>query len=414
VTPIKRFFDVGDVSSFYESLKKHVEQTAIEMPMKTVAHYFSDPAVLDSILSTGKLRASNIYFLNDWQEHTRGIDFLTQVFCDFSGIKEVLTRIKTQTVRESAGIYSISFASDADNLQHWVTYGNKSGVCIELDYKFMCDKTNFWQQFEDDTYDPNTQCPLAHIAYTDSDLNSSNSLLKPDKVRDYFIEAAKEATGNYALDLQMIDESCMSDGRLRAYLTFLATYYKTKQFEGEKEIRASFFPRVGIKQRKNKILYHRMNSGVLRPYIEILFGKRYVRKQIAAIPITRITVGPSEAQNRLFESIVHRVNYGDTSAVYSDENFVISQYKKYVEEAHMSFDNNIRITKNLLHKSNLVMGHKFDISSAGSALKYIKPISRTVPKINSDYEKKIDFFLTQNYLSDKGIWVRKSNIPYIF
>jgi len=357
-----RFFSISDSSHFLNGLQKHAGSSD---KIDTVAHYFSDTAVLDAILSTGVLRASNIYFLNDWQEHKNGLDFLaTKVFTKYQQIAKVLTELRIEGVRKNAGIYSISFATDADNLQHWITYAKHTGVCVELDSECLQSHVCYWQKMADKAFDPQDQSPLAHIAYENTEA-TENTLKNPEKVKEFFLESSKILLPDSSLTLDRVNAIINTEMRLHAYLNFLATYYKVGKFTGEKELRMSFFPREDSFENKSRISYHRMESGVLRPYIEIMIGKKV--DPDPAIPISRITVSPGDTQGRCFESLIHRIEYGDTKGIWRDDtgDFVKKQ-------------------KDL-----------FEQAKANSASK-------------SDFDSK-------NYFScSKGIWIRKSETPYIF
>lgn len=66
---------------------------------------------------------------------------------------------------------------------------------------------------------------------------------------------------------------------------------------------------------QSKVQYFVMPHGVLRPYINVKFG--YIMKDsnkfIPMIPIKSIIIGPSGRQQAVFDSVVHRLVYGENN-----------------------------------------------------------------------------------------------------
>jgi len=406
-----RFFSISEINLFHHLLKWHKEES--KKTIETVAHYFPDTEVLNQILTTGILRASNIYFLNDWQEHKKGLDFLIdQVFIhqEYKQTKKVLESIKAEWLRKNVGIYSISFATDADNLQHWVTYAKNTGICIELDYEYMKEEVDYFQKFNNESFTNSVRCPLAQIAYiskgneVDKHSLDENTLLDSKLVLEYFTKLVEDLFSKTGLsnNHQKLDKLIVEEYKLQIYLIALATYYKEGSFVGEKEVRASFFP-YSDPFGKNKIHYHRMENGILRPYIEILIGKKIYEKDenekpVPAIPIFRITVSPGDVQSRMFESIIHRVEYGDTSGIWKDDD------KEFIKKQKSEFDK----AKKKYIRDYVGKNVKSNCDDDSNCQSYFKEWLFYVKKATVNFKSK-------NYFSEStGIWIRKSEQSYIF
>lgn len=410
----KDYFNMPTIEGCLWAMSMHKRDDALQ----TLSHY-TDTGALDIILKTGTLRATSMFFLNDWQEYTGGLDCLKTVFRKYSHISKVLDDLKDNHFSCGLGIFSISFSDTSDNLQHWVTYSKESGVCIELDYETMLN-AGYWQELYDaennkKTYEMSSFCSLSRITYYAKDkeehIDNPLSKEKMEELEENFKKYARD-TMRSLTDLNEIDKEIENDHRLRAYLSLCASYFKTKGFEGEREIRACFFPLTDCHEKGlNVVCNSRLKEGILKPFIEVTIGSDNNGSPVSKIPIVGVIVGPSGAQDRLFQSIVHRICYGNTNAVQNEKPLIREQLKKYLSHAYKE-TNSMPAIEYILWKWNTTSSQKFCVSLTRDGNIYVSDCDGCA-SVPSQNDCAIDF-MRENYLSPTGIWIRKSKIPYIF
>lgn len=413
----------------YHALSEALSGSSEPEETSSVYHYTSTQ-VLDKILSTACFWASNIYYLNDAQEYLEGLNRLTDIIKSSDSpnktMLECLQELRTEAPGTWEGLYTISFSLQSDSLQNWITYAKESGVCIELDWQIMTDENSDLLLKErarcGDVIRPIscTRC-LHRIRYSEN--------LTYKEICSAFIscyaaakDKAKTETEEFPWDANR--------SYLKRFLQLLASYHKQSGFDGEKEMRLSFFPLsadedlsncLDSKQNEAEIKYFRQNNGVLRPYLEIYFYCMTHDKNVC--PITGITVGPGGHQQTVFDSIVHRLQYGICKLWEYDRDKKASLLKHYLEGCLNTQEGTTvkpeELTRALAEEWAARAGYSVltcDVNvektvtvELGDRFDSLNPyhpresIKNTLAKLSREH-----------YLSPQGIWVKKSKIPYIF
>lgn len=121
-------------------LIRHVKRNT----MSSLYHYTSGTSLL-GILQSRQLWATDLRFLNDFEELNKGLSFFEEFIDSLSGDLakkinkpvEELINILVSNIRRNAALTSInvvSFTSKSDNLRQWMSYCNcKVGYCIEFE-----------------------------------------------------------------------------------------------------------------------------------------------------------------------------------------------------------------------------------------------------------------------------------------
>ena len=380
---------------------------------RKIFHY-TNTEVLDIILKNATLRASHVLYLNDAEEYYQGINIIKDAIgnkCDFGELSE------------SQGIFSISFSQGEDLLSQWITYAKESGVSIEFDDSLMSleeeeGKPRFVFGIEDDVADND-------IKYTHLVFNTSKVLHEimyvpqnDDKVTSYIKDSYQK--------------TCETDIE---GMPLYATYIKDISFEAEKEIRAAFIYHQLIDSLDEnadkycpKLNYYRMDKGILRPFINVRImqlsntGRDDSGEYAPMLPLKSITIGPSGNQQAVFDSVVHRIKYGELK-VYDytkdikrfNDNFrsyLVDVWDWIVQnrDLNISLTDNPKLEENI--KSELVALWKQNNQKEGSLIEDVCSIVE--PNMNKRLIHIIQEINKNFYFSNKGILIKKSKIPYIF
>jgi len=429
----KHFFDRMYQERYFEALKT---LNVNNINCNEIVHYTST-AVLEALLSSGIMRATNVFYANDSVEYQIGIKVLQNVFKEDENILGLINELSAHNDYNWPGVFTLSFASKSDELQHWVTYGKESGVSIEFDtIPLRKERDN-----------PNNVVLCQRYVTDDRSYISEVEHFYPIK----YINPQTIVTASFADDVknafkqaaQLVHETCESNcdshsGKAgcwlkktsnkeyaAGFLILLLSYYKSESFKGEVETRASFLPAFDhlADDIANKICYLRQDNGILRPYIEVLFAQTkddYSFDVTPAIPIKTITVGPSGTQAKVYASIVHRLKYGDTKCVWDcDEDTMqkrLGDWLQQVTNDYCPYDcKKEEFAKHLLHHWNVENGKKYCVATDQvdifSITKCGERSCYTTSKIIVDCA---DEAWHSNYLSKHGIWVKRSKVEYLF
>lgn len=433
---------------------------AINIPSKdgeiSVYHYTSTE-VLDKILDSATFWASNLYYLNDSSEFKAGILWLKDCFSvDSSKYKDVLKyldEIENNDGMSWEGIYTISFSTEYDKLQQWITYARESGICIELSSHFnhedeplRSDRLVLMQIGDNDKLISASENYSGFGELDYINLNEKNER-SAKRIYEQFVSAWDDINdiGQKTTELNKMQEVWEKKPiEAKRYLSLLASYYKVDGFKGEGEIRISFFPleedNVDSVSR-TKIYYVRLSNGVLRPYIKIVFCEGDDDEH-PCIPIKTICIGPSGKQQSVYESVVHRLEYGTVNVWQLSLEEKVKVLKKYIdgclcyiadEDKNALMQNEVAFTilqewcertrnsnKVCCSKSSRKNKTRYGLNVFKGKLIFI-PIE--IPNDISEIQKERIHKLAQNYirkyyqsefLTRDGICVKKSKIPYIF
>lgn len=385
---------------------------------KDKIYHYTSTKVLDQILETAIFRASDIFYLNDSEEYKTGCKELMSL----AGGKtsDIVKSMEVEDGKNICGLFTISFSKEQDSLHQWITYAKESGVAIEFDYEI--EKLEYLYEQNDQDF---SKCDalIVDLLY-----------LKNDKKR--FIKQVKKAIG----DLKE-EESDRGSEENKEYLynmlmRIAATYIKNDKFKDEEEARITITPQMfSEKEYQTKINYFPMDSGVLRPYINI----KIVNGENPCLPLRSLTVGPSGIQQTVFDSVVHRLKYGECN-IYNyfvnNKNSFLKNFFNYLLEANslplpdkegsFKWDDKEGIVQlfQIAEKfkgqtQKLVTALIYDwiicneeyLSKLRAEVEGIDKYGTEYPKNVQDKIKKIK----QNfYFTKEGVLIRKSKIPYIF
>lgn len=430
----KRFASTVELTETYSAVTRALELHSKQEDKAFdggIFHYTSTE-VLDKILSTACFWASNLYYVNDAQEYLEGLRRLEEALSDVRDKNPVMWNCLRELRREHPnaweGLYTISFSRTEDSLQNWITYAKESGVCIEMDVRTV-------------TGDGEDISPLLL-----KQKPHSGDAIRPIKASNCFHQILYNNTLNYDLISQAFracsaakldksealeDEFQWKENRLflKRFLRLLASYHKQEGFNGEREVRLSFFPLSADEdlcadindpaQSEAEIKYLCQRSGILRPYLEIYFFDWLNNKD--ACPITAITVGPGGHQQTVFDSVVHRLQYGICKLWTFDREKKETLLKRFLEGCLPQIqkkEDQERIIPTMARewadragffvKTCEVEGKSVSVELSED------PPHTSLCDISEKDEEPLAALLRDNYLSTQGVWVKKSKIPYIF
>ena len=213
------------------------------------------------------------------------------------------------------------------------------------------------------------------------------------------------------------------------FLQLLASYYKEERFKGEGEIRAAFLPIYKDNKLVTNISYFEQDNGILRPYIDVRFlhksksseGEESYFK--VECPIKSILIGPSGNQQKVYNSVVHRLKYGEVRGWkynYKQLSKIVSEYiLGCIRENSLDYPDYIGVVNSLCMNWCKANDYNYHIERATEADVTINIVDGS-ENINNDHSiteeaKRIcEKYMENNYLSSQGIWVKKSSLPYNF
>ncbi len=424
-----------------------------QVDKKSICHYTSN-VVLDAVLSSATFRAAHVLYLNDSSELIKGLEYLSSSISQTTGkaeskkyVKELLDEIMQGESKQNLGMYSISFSGSSDILHQWITYAKESGVCIVLDpeqFRGMY-ASLFYNQ------DRNTSRKTDEKDIKDKELSDVNkkflagcrkkaeveactqkgkcicvdSLLREMK---YENEMVQQHTADYIIKLfpppgTSTTELLAADRRLK--LLLFASFVKNGKFQSEEEIRATFFPQktseVGLEDQYAPIKYYLTPGGILRPYFEVTFGIYKEGESFRPLlPIKELVIGPSGNQQTVFDSVVNRVKYGGTKVFdYWEEKkevFFDNFFNNYLEKAVKRFapndDEKIAVFREIVRQYDRNVNNDFinELQKQQEWSKYAVACEEP----SSEIKRMCAQIQKDNYFAAQGIWIHKSEIPYIF
>ena len=192
-------------------------------------------------------------------------------------------------------------------------------------------------------------------------------------------------------------------------------FLKHSGFRQEGESRLIFRPYK--KKEDSKIIhskvFYRESGHILVPYLKIYCGVVQDSKPLSACigwPVVSLTVGPGHDQNVVFESLIHRVEYGVTKFYPFTEEEKTEAKKNYLLGFLRRFSEH-PVLHDLL--KNVEQFKTTDFQSQQGIEQFFRITTnkiRNEPTIQQEYES----YCSDNYLCSNGIIIRKSHIPYIF
>ncbi len=444
----EEFSNPISLNKYYDALGRLCPKENSDYRNTNLYHYTST-RVLNAILSNGCFRASNLFYLNDKIEYRMGIEVLKKIFENDPIIEEYIEEISNLNGRDWYGIYSISFSNKEDELQQWITYAKESGVCIELNSKIIWEKESeqlyLGVKGGDNSYLYYHNNCFLKLAYEKGDLLSDDKLpqLDADIIKNAFAKAILQTECENEQDIIFDEEYVQREWKdnsvhAKNFLKLLSAYYKEERFKGEGEIRAAFLPAKKSKKTKSKIEYYEQMNGILRPYMDVVFLHNYQDHKPYKVecPIKSITIGPGGSQEGVFDSVVHRLEYGEIKVW----KYKINELSELLSEfVYGCFEQFSTIIEDDCYKyvANLIIANWCQKAGYGYKLKETTKIAVEVELFvkeneikteevciqdragmqNGKFEKMngvVKRFLNDNFFSVSGIWVKKSSLSYIF
>ena len=278
--------------------------------MSKVYHYTSMAGFL-GIVSDSSIWATNIFFLDDYQEMKKGIDYVrknledeklfTSMSQDYKKIIEKLQEISSDHYQHNADsevsltnylldmlvvlsqqFYVASFTHNQDYLRQWIAYcGHNDGICIEFDEDKLSDG------FKYNKFNRHAQ---AHHRFDSIIYSYSNSIKKyfdRHKIREVFL-SRKQALVNNVRSIREQSaarkmgadyrDSATADVLFASILEALTEFalIKNPQFSDEKEKRLI----LTVMNKHDKSINFRSQSGVIIPYIPVHIDLKSITKVI--------------------------------------------------------------------------------------------------------------------------------------
>ena len=421
------FTSLASAEMFYNALN---DINSISKTKDTYIYHYTTTAVLNAILKSAAFRATNIFYLNDYKEYKSGVDHLKKVFDKDSTVLSYLDEIKDLDAMSRGGVYSISFSGDGDELRQWTTYAKESGVCIEFDPMIIWSDDSklavmLKNKDEDDGCLITSPC-FRKLIYIDRVGDNSDNQEK----------LYKEAFAKRILNAKTPREAQTNEEKItkcwkkydkdaKAFLKLIASYYKERSFGGENEIRAVFLPLYDTIKSGTNISYFEQPNGVLRPYIDVTFIHCYEKiKEEPEIPLKSIRVGPGRDKDKVYKSIIHRIENGEVRTwKYTPEelqNKYMDYMKGFYTWAHINMDKQKKEPM-FSFLSRISQDVTFDIYYHKTSYDIVcgeKPEDVDYRKFDSTKDDgKSDTFLKYQddvYMTSKGILITKSEISYLY
>lgn len=403
-------------------------------------YHYTSTAVLDSLLSNATFWASNIYYLNDASEFQTGIEALKNAFSKSFGADEVeleecrkiceecIDNIEEWNGYTWPGIFSVSFSIKEDVLNQWITYAKEGGVCIEFDSKIMKGevKPENYLFITEDSEKNIFSLPTGNIARTIYNDNILNDTEKIKKIIENLVKlCARYSPGRTGKsDMLKKNKEIVCE-----FFAILASYFKNKDFVIEDEIRMVCPLIFDLDGGSADIFYNKKENGILRPYIKVKFHKGADLDAKAMLPIVAITVGPAGNQEAVFNSVVHRVEYGNPAVWEYDRGYLEKFLLNYVNGCLRQ--NEIKENGKAVECANYILADWENRTGKKTVSYEEKTLDGEVIQINrvelagnkkngekasleEQVKQKIDIWKPENYLTKQGIWIKKSKIPYVY
>ena len=438
----EKFLSMVDLQYIYAAIQESIKG-ATEKP-DHIYHYTSTE-VLDKIVANASFRASNIYYLNDSREYLEGLEQLEQVVLNGSDslsskrtMLECLEELKEENRNDWVGLYTISFSDQRDNLQSWITYAKESGICLELD----ADTLNSTDSVDPDA--PRLVLVQKSSAGEVVDTIASDICLNPvdyknsqnlEVLSNAFIKYYNNGAPGCNVSETVYDKESAfwksKKAKLKPFLQLAASFFKESSFNGEHELRLTFFPAAedlaDNSLQQLEIKYKCMRGGVLRPYIDIFFMG--LPGRFWGCPIRSIMIGPSGRQQAVFDSVVHRIKYGKCSFWPFDTKKKCELLNEYLSACSTfssscmqeeSVKQSESQQRQILHQLKHYLAEEW-ASRAGytaevfldDTVKLLEKVSKAPvmpPRIKGLVKKVFSNF----YLSVDAVLVLKSTSPYMF
>ena len=303
---MKYFQKCTILKSFYDST---ADDNQYFRNYNATAYQYTNLHVVDDVLTTGLIHASEINFLNDTDEYKIGYKALYEKMH-----KEAISDV---TFKNEYCFFSISFTEKKDDIPQYMIYSGEIGVSIGYDFGF-----EEWGKFCNyiDDYDIEMLVPTIACQKTEEEGLINFCISVPKNVEYCNSDRAKEIIEKIYDVFQKKSQSDLDSISEEKYV--IPCFIKNEDFKSEKEVRITVIAcedmlnnpegkSFGYRHKNvstTKIEFLKSKNKWLKPYISVFYADG--NKNIGW-PIKEIWVGPGKDQNRAFESLKMRLEYGE-------------------------------------------------------------------------------------------------------
>lgn len=399
--------------------KKEIDPNHIQVKAKTDSRvfYYTTVGTFHKFAENGCLWASHIKRMNDWKEFELGRDQVLQLLEDVGPSlmnKEARLRFAdaiadAKDIMRPMGncppfgygreyvdywqpeVYNLSFTTREDLLSQWKMYARESGVAVEFDFSRA---STFWQK-----------------AVNEKDPSKKDTM---DFKREHFLPRridyqAEQLRVQIQDAIQQIEEDPDLFVWKMIYILEQIPFFKHPGFSQEGESRLILRPYKRLES-DDSITYSRVGyreaGHILVPYLEIYCGNPADPKASLADsigwPVVSLTVGPGHDQDVVFESLVHRLEFGKNKfRAFSEDELFRAQKKFYrnFSDQYPEADSLRPILTGLRKRKG-----------EDDPFQTVKKAISNDPELRRGY----DDYCTKQHLCSSGILIKKSQIPYIF
>ena len=329
-------------------------------------------------------------------------------------------------------------------MNQWIAYAKESGICIELESDIIENhdlekpKLLLRQKSADGEY---LEAAENYNGFGNMEYGENKKAELATEIYESFVQywnACAKKSGNSTVE-EKNEIWNQKSHEAKQYLALRASYLKVKGFSNEQEVRISFFPISQINpvtgdKKFAQIHYKRLENGILRPYLEIYFFQGMDEKP--KCPIKSIKIGPSGRQQNVYDSVVHRLKYGNVNVWNYPLNERFARLKQYIKKCIDRFE--------LVPQKHYAQINRIYFLLAKEWCEMCEEVEFTVKKAGPNsrmhlalYNKMVRFYLfdcpeeekeevdraavecvekykRDTFLSSHGILVDKSVIPYIY
>ncbi|GAB2024950.1 hypothetical protein OfM1_10210 [Lactovum odontotermitis] len=293
-------------------------------------HYRSLEA-FNYILKDGKLRAYDLRFMNDKSEFEFGMTLL-------EGMKISKRTLQINKARTFIPM-CISFSVGEESIPQWEMYAKEAGINLQFDFSSLKENGEVFigQESNRENYYINTglkePIPVTYI--------ENRRSMKLDKFK-VILEKKEIPNGvaKWTVAVPMI----------------LAPLIKSKDFEFEHEARfvTLAYSEKGDKAGNGTKIFSDFNGTYLRSYVNLCFCKKYNKKEgerlsfeeieegpfpppgypkskNIGLPIKKLQIGPGRNQEKVFDSVVRRLEFGEVKVCPISLFTFLERLKEYMQ-----------------------------------------------------------------------------------
>lgn len=274
---------------------KHVNNTKIVCDSKKVKqiYHYTSPEAARSILTNGKLRLTDRYYLNDYSEGKYAvqlcldnIDTLVKNDKKFKKVlKEELEKRKDFIQRDDFYVYQISFSRKRDSLCMWNYYTKGQGIqgyCFQFSFD---NAKNVGSQILKPRFPSEDKALKIYAGKVIYDKKRQLEIVK--KLVDYFLEFEREGKDSESFIAAYLVDKIIHQG----------IFFKKECFSVEEEYRLAIIPLVDENGKFHIIKDERefcVKNGMFVPHVDISF---------VADSLTEIMLSPTLEKEIVEQSI---------------------------------------------------------------------------------------------------------------